>query len=291
MPKIGLKKAYYSVIADGSDVEGAIIYGVPVALQHVQQVGVNPRVSRVQVPGDDLIIEDMTECLGADLTIQRDEFTPAEEAVLLGRTVNASGGVYGGNFDNPPYAAFGYMRTFKNSNVGLYVWILKAKFAPSNSTADTKPTDNITPQYDSMSAGSITREADGAWIYSIKSSDPNFAATFFTQATLQALRTATAVTPLALSSIVPADDATGIVVSANIVLTFNNQIASEAITLIKADGTLITATKSWDAYGKILTIDPTVNLSALSTYIVAVNGVVDIYGQVLAASAKNFTTA
>jgi hypothetical protein len=61
------------------------------------------------------------------------------------------------------------------------------KFAPSNSTADTKPVDNIAPQYDSLSGAAITRTADGAWIYSVKSSDPDFAATFFTKATLETL--------------------------------------------------------------------------------------------------------
>jgi phi13 family phage major tail protein len=289
MPKIGLKKAYYAKML--TDVSGtSVTYDAPVALLRVQQVSVNPKVSRVQVPGDDLIVEDISECLGADLTIQREEFTPAEEAVLLGRTVDAGGGVYGGNFDNPPYVAFGYMRTFKDSSVGLYVWILKTRFAPSNSTADTKPTDNVTPQYDSMSAGAITRESDGSWIYSVKSSDPAFGDTFFTQATLQALRAATTPDAIALSTIVPADDATGIAVGANIVLTFNNKIAYEHITVIKEDGTLVAGAKSWDAAGKVLTFNPTSDLDVSKTYIVAVNGVTDIYGQTLASVAKNFGT-
>lgn len=290
MVKIGLKEAYYAkMLTDVKDT--SVTYAAPVLLPIVQQVGVNPRVSRAQVPGDDIISEDISECLGADMSVQRKEFLPEEEAVLLGRIVDAYGGVYGGTTDDPPYVAFGYKRTFKNSNVGLYVWILKTKFAPSNSTADTKPVDNITPQYDTLSASSITREADGQWIYSIKSSDPNFGATFFTQATLQKLATAAAVDPVALSSIAPADEDTGVAVGSSIVLTFNNKIAYEAITVIEANGTLIAGTKSWDATGKILTFDPTENLSAATTYIVAVNGVVDIHGQALAASAKNFTTA
>jgi phi13 family phage major tail protein len=291
MPKIGLRKAYYAIIAANSDVQGSIEYANPVALINVQQVTVNPKVSKMQVPGDDLIIEDITECLGADITVQRNEFTPLEEAILLGRPVDEDGGVYGGNFDNPPYVAFGYQRTFKDTNMGLYVWILKTKFAPSNITADTKPVDNITPQYDSMSASSITRAADGSWIYSIKSSDPNFGDTFFTKATLEKLRIAATVDALALSSITPADDATNISVSSNVVLTFNNKIVTEAISIIKEDGTLVTLAKSWDATGKILTIDPTSNLDAASTYFVAVNGVKDINGQVLASVAKNFATA
>lgn len=182
--KIGLEKAYYAILRN--DVEGSVTYDVPVPLKKVQQVQVTPRVNRAQVPADNIIDEDITQCLGADLTIQRKEFTLDEEAILLGRPKDSDGGVYGGTFDNPPYVAFGYVRTF-NDGTGLYVWILKTRFAPSSSTADTKPVDSVTPQYDSMSASSITRAADGAWIYSRKSSDPNFASTFFTKATLEKL--------------------------------------------------------------------------------------------------------
>jgi phi13 family phage major tail protein len=182
--KIGLKKAYYAIMT--KDEAGSVTYNVPVPLSVIQQVQVTPRVNSVQVPGDDLINEDITQCLGADLTVQRKEFTPDEEAILLGRPKDSDGGVYGGTFDNPPYVAFGYMRTF-NDGSGLYVWILKTRFAPSSSTADTKPTDSVTPQYDTMSASSITRVADGAWIYSRKSSDPSFADTFFSKATLEKL--------------------------------------------------------------------------------------------------------
>jgi phi13 family phage major tail protein len=185
MPKIGLKKAYYAV--QTSDVEGAAVYNAPVALANMQQVQVNPKVSNVQVPGDDIIVEEISECLGADIVMQRSEITPQEEAILLGRPVDTDGGAYGGTFDNAPNVAFGYMRTFKNSNVGLYVWLFKVKFKPSNSTADTKPVDSVNPQYDSLGGAAITRTADGAWIYSVKSSDPNFAATFFTKAKLETL--------------------------------------------------------------------------------------------------------
>ena len=290
MVKIGLKKAYYSIIATDTDVAGAITYAAPVALTAMQQIGVNPKVSRIQVPGDDIVQEDITECLGADVTAQRKMFTLAEEAILLGRVVDASGGVFGGTTDNPPYVAFGYMRTM-NDGSGLYVWLLKTKFAPTNSTADTKPVDNITPQYDSLSASAITRTADGQWIYSRYSTDAAFGDTFFTKATLETLAAAVTPAAVALSTIVPDDAATAIAVDANVVITFNNQIAADDITAIKADGTLVAAAKSWDATGKILTINPTSNLGAATVYIVAINGVKDIYGQTLAAETSTFTTA
>lgn len=96
---------------------------------------------------------------------------------------------------------------------------------------------------------------------------------------------------VALSSIVPAANATGIAVGANIVLTFNNKIAEEAIVVTTAAGVIVPAAKTWDAAGKILTIDPTSNMSAATVHLVAISGVADIYNQTLAASVSKFTTA
>ena len=108
---------------------------------------------------------------------------------------------------------------------------------------------------------------------------------------IKALFIAGAPSALALSSIVPADSATGVAVAANIVLTFNNKINVEEIIVMSAAGAVISGTKAWDTDGKVLTFDPTVNLSASTTYLVAIAGVEDIYGQTLANTVKKFTTA
>lgn len=285
--KIGLKKAYYARIID--DIPGSITYDNPVPLLAIQQVQVNPRVSRVQVPGDDIVQEELSQCLGADVTAQRKGFTVGEESELLGRISDSGGGVYGGETDNAPYVAFGYMRTF-NDGSGLYVWLLKMRFAPSNSTADTKGTDTLTPQYDTLSGSSITRTADGQWIYSRMSNDPNFGDTFFTKDTLEALASQVTHAPVALSSIVPADGAASVSKTAAIVLTFNNKIAREAVTLISSTGDIVETTKTFDAAGKVLTVTPKTALAATTKHIVSVAGIVDVYGQTLVATAKDFTT-
>lgn len=95
---------------------------------------------------------------------------------------------------------------------------------------------------------------------------------------------------LALSSIVPDDDTNTAAITANIVLTFNNEIASEAIVVSSAAGAIIAGVKTWDAAKKILTFNPTADLTNATTYLVAVTGVVDVYGQSLAPVVKNFTT-
>ena len=95
---------------------------------------------------------------------------------------------------------------------------------------------------------------------------------------------------LALSSIAPLDDASNVAINANIVLTFNNKIAREAVVVASAAGAIVAGTKTWDATGKILTFNPTADLANATTYVVTVGGVVDIYNQGLTAVVKNFTT-
>ena len=92
-------------------------------------------------------------------------------------------------------------------------------------------------------------------------------------------------------NVVPADGAAAVAVGANIVLTFNNKIAREAVVVTKADGTIVAGAKTFNVEGKILTFNPDANLSAATSYLVTIGGVVDIYNQPLAASVINFTTA
>lgn len=108
---------------------------------------------------------------------------------------------------------------------------------------------------------------------------------------IKALFAGGAPSALALSSVVPADAATNVAVTANVVLTFNNKIQTEEIVIMSAAGVMVAGSRAWDETGKILTFDPTSNLSGATTYLVAIAGVEDIYGQTLANTVKKFTTA
>jgi len=107
---------------------------------------------------------------------------------------------------------------------------------------------------------------------------------------IAALFIAGAPSAVALSSIVPDDEDIDVAITANIVLTFNNEIHSEAIIVTSAAGAIVAGAKTWDTEGKILTFNPTASLTNSTTYIVTVGGVVDIYNQALTAVVKNFTT-
>jgi phi13 family phage major tail protein len=180
--KIGLKRAYYAIMTQ--DNEGAPLYNAPVAFKGIQQVGITPRVATVDIPADD-DVETINETSGADISIQKKYLSTDEESILLGKR-KIGNMVVGGDTDDPPCLAFGYMRTLANGS-GLYVWILKMKFSDSASTADTKQPETINPQYDTLSGRSQKRVADGCWIFKEESSELNFVNTWFTKEKLETL--------------------------------------------------------------------------------------------------------
>ena len=102
----------------------------------------------------------------------------------------------------------------------------------------------------------------------------------------------TAIDALALSTSVPASNATGVAVGSSVVLTFNNKIEKESIlVMVSTTGVVVPCTKTVDATGKIFTVKPNANLTAATKYLVVINGVTDIYNQALAPTVNSFTTA
>jgi methionine-rich copper-binding protein CopC len=93
---------------------------------------------------------------------------------------------------------------------------------------------------------------------------------------------------------VPADNAIGVVVTDNIVLTFSNALkngSEDAIILTTAAGVPVAGARTISSNRKVVTINPTASLSADTEYLVVVPNVYDIYGQLLADTVVSFHTA
>lgn len=147
-----------------------------------------------------------------------------------------------------------------------------------------KPTASLTIDSTKVDAAALTALED--ILYGTDVADPRLPL----PDEVAALFAAGAPDALALSSIVPNDDAIDVAINSDIVLTFNNKVSREAIVVTDDTGAIVTGSKTWDATGKILTFNPTVDLANSTVYLVTIGGVVDIYGQSLAASVTNFTT-
>jgi phi13 family phage major tail protein len=243
-------------------------------------------------PYDSMVIEGETVI---NLTVTG---IPAEmQAKLLGRQFDsASGRVFDNPGATPPYFALSF-RSLKSNGSYRYYQYLKGRFsAPKEATA-TKA-DSPDPKTTELTFTAIPTVYNfdiGATNEPVKrvygdEDTTNFSATgWFTTVQTPAV---VAPSALALSSSVPTDNATGISVSANQTLTFNNALTNDApydvVLLLSTSYTVVSATITQDTTKKIITIDPGSSLTGSTVYVIAYN-VTDIYGQHLS-GAINFTT-
>lgn len=242
-------------------------------------------------PADTYITEGATT---VNMTISG---VPAKKAAkYLGKHYDeATGRVYDSGSPNPPDVAVSFIFN-KGKNDARYYQYLKGTFSGGTEEAGTKSNDVDIRTYQ-LTFTAVTTNHEWSIDGELQSLKRIFADTtdsafnpagWFNQ--VQTPDTASAPSALSLTSL-PADNATGIAIGANVVLTFNNKIASYNVVMTKSDFTPVTTTNSFDTAGKILTINPNADLSASSSYAVILTNIKDIYGQTLADQVINFTTA
>lgn len=221
-------------------------------------------------------------------------------AKITGRVFDSASGRMFDNGAEAPYIALSF-RSKKSNGSYRYYQYLKGKFTPPKEEAMTKGEKpepkkvqleftaiHTTYEFDLGSINGTVKRVIG------DEDTTNFSATgWFTQ-----VQTPVAVAPsaLALSSSVPTDGASGISVSANQTLTFNNALNSEAtdhvILVAHTTGAAVAMASGYpsiDATKKIITLDPNASLSGATAYDIFYS-VTDIYGQTLS-GVVNFTTA
>lgn len=293
---VGVSDVY---IASVEDLSTGYTGGTPEILAPVATITNTPNVSSKNTyysnkPANSYVSEGATE---VKIVIPN---LPAKlMAKVLGKHFDeATGRMYDDGTPNPPYFALGF-----KLNVGLnnyrYYWYLKGTFMGGAEEAETQ-TDAINEkQYELTFTALATTYAftlEDESTASLKrvmadDTDEAFAGGSTWFSAVQTPSTATPPSALAISTIVPADQAEAILATADVVITFNNKIASGTVFLTGADNAVFATTSSYDATGKILTIKHTTNFATGVKYQVNIVGMLDIYGQTLATTTKTFTVA
>jgi phi13 family phage major tail protein len=220
-------------------------------------------------------------------------------ALILGRVYDAAAGRMYDDGGEAPYYALGF-RSKKSDGTYRYFWFLKGKF---DSPKEDVATKGEKPEPKLLELTFTAIRTTYQWtIGSVTSSHKRvigdtaatgFSATgWFSQVQVYG---ATSPSALALSSSTPADAATGVSVSADLTLTFNNALAdgfsTDRVQLIKAsDGTTVASAITIDTAKKVITINPNASLTGSSAAYIVAYSVKDIYNQNLS-GAINFTTA
>ena len=292
---VGVSDLHYALIT--SDTASAYTTGTPAPLAPVAEIAGSPVVAKKVTYYDNKPANTFTTEAETEVKVIVSNVPAQLAATLLGKYYDAATGrVLDTGKANPPAAALGFKYDMGTSGYRYY-WYLKGTFSGGSEEAKSKETDVDVRTYELTYTAIVTThefsvdgESEGVKrVYGDTADEAFDADGWFDQ--VQTPDTASAPSAIALSSIVPDDDTSNVVVTSTVVLTFNNKIASDKVTVISAAGVIVAGTKTYDATGKILTFTPSENLTAGTTYIVSVAGVVDIYGQELAAVAKNFATA
>lgn len=289
--QIGLSNLHYALLTTDPK-GGAPTYGAPVAFSGgAIQANINPNTNMETLFGDDGPMEVATSLGQVELEMIASDFTLEEQAILLGHTI--SGGVlHRKGSDVPPWVAIGF-KTLKSNGKYRFIWLAKGKFSMPEMKHETKG-DSISFQTPTLKGSFVKRDSDDEWIKQADEDSPSYVASIGTD-WFNGVYAVDAVAPTV--AIVPADGASNVAVSANIVFTFDKAIDVADVTaanfiVMKADGTAVAGAFSVDAAHQVVTFDPTVNMSAATQYIAIVNtNVKSLSGVHLAANnVSNFTT-
>jgi phi13 family phage major tail protein len=293
---VGVDNLHYAPITIDTVVDYAV--GAPVYLAPAAEIAGEPEIANKTTYYDNKAANNYVTEGKTELKIIVSNVPAKRAAFLLGKAYDAaSGRVYDAGKANPPNLAIGF-RYDMGSDGFRYYWYLKGTFSAGAEEAASKSNDVDVKTY-TLTFTAVTTTHEWTIDDVLKSLKRIFADTadsafdptgWFDQ--VQTPDTAGSPTALTLASSVPADGGTGVVVGANQTLIFSNAVESYAVTLINVTTlAVIPAAYTLDATKKILTINPTTDLGAAAEYAIIASKVTDIYGQELADTVINFTTA
>ncbi|GAB6170939.1 Ig-like domain-containing protein [Paradesulfitobacterium aromaticivorans] len=294
MPIVGVEKLYVAV--QTKDDSTGLTYGTPAYYEGVKEIGVKPKQNTEKLYAENKLWDQATSFDSADVDITQADLTSAQRATILGQTIATAGGVYAKDTDIAPYVAVLYKANLSKGGYRYGVLYKGAFGLPDDSMKGQEGKKEF--QVPKLSAVFQPTKYNGMWEYHVDTTDPNCPAnidtTWFTAVTIPDADT----TPPTVTTS-PLDGVTAVAVSANMIWTFSEAIDPVGVTaanffLLKAtDGTLVAGALTLDGTNKIVTLNPTADLTALTAYIaVCTTNVTDVAGNHLAATnITNFQTA
>lgn len=293
---VGVDNLHYAEIT--ADTAAAYTTGAPTYLAPAAEIAGEPEVANKTTYYDNKAANNYVTEGKTELKIIVSNVPAKRAAYLLGKAYDAaSGRVFDAGQANPPNLAIGF-RYNMGSDGFRYYWYLKGTFSGGAEEASSKTNDVDIKTY-TLTFTAVTTVHEWEIESKMKSlkrvfgdtADTAFSPTgWFDQ--VQTPDTAGAPDAFTLASSLPVDGGTGVVVSANLTMTFANAIEDYAVTLINVTTlAVIPAAYSLDATKKILTINPTSNLAAATEFAIIASKVTDVYGQTLTDTVINFTTA
>lgn len=281
----GVEKAYYAILEQ----DGAVPrYGAVKYLPGLREISVTANEEQATIYAENRLYDSENSLGEIEVTLDFASIDTADYAALFGKKIAKTGGIIESSSDQPPYIALMIEKTL-SGEVKEYLTLFKGKMALPEDKAKTKEGKT---EYQTMSLNGLFMPLDnGIWKHSVKTTDEGFNRETHAQnwGKTVLLPSTEAVEKLTVTGD-PEDNATGVAKNKTITLTFNNAITQFTVSLLKNDFTVVDSNISINETKKVITIDPKTDLTGTTKYAVMVNGVKDIYGQVLSDTIIDFTT-
>lgn len=295
---VGIEKLYVALLT--TDAEKSLVHGTPKYYPDIQKISMKQNINKDKLYTEGRLKRNESTFDSIDAGITIASLTSAQQAELLGRTIAAAGGVYSGQEDKAPFVAILYKAPIDGGY--RYGVLYKGQFSPYDEELAQKEgkTTYAAPVLAAtfQSTDYVTSGGKHLIEYHVDTTDPNCPAdiddTWFASVTVpEADKTAPTVTA------VPADSATSVAADSNVVWTFSKAIDTSTVTasnfmlLNASTGDTAAGTLSVDGTGKIVTLNPTENMTAGATMIaIATTNVHDLAGNKMAVNnVTNFTVA
>lgn len=281
----GVEKAYYAILKEDGVTPK---YGTVHYLPGLREISVAAKEEQATIYAENRLYDSENSLGEIEVTLDFASIDTADYAALFGKKIAKNGGIIESSSDQPPYIVLMVEKTL-SGGVKEYLTLFKGKLAIPEDKAKTKEGKT---EYQTMSLNGIFMPLDnGIWKHSVKTTDEGFNAKTHAESWGKTvlLPSTEAVEKLTVTGD-PEDNATGVAKNKTITLTFNNAITQFTVSLLKNDFTVVDSNISINETKKVITIDPKSDLAGTTKYAVMVNGVKDIYGQVLADTIIDFTT-
>lgn len=305
MPKqysvVGVDSVYYALVTQ--DDENGYVAGVPQQLTQAMEIKGTPAASSETQFADNTEHDVVTVEGPTTLELIAPNIGEDTLAELLGAVIDSASGRIFDDADpaQAPYFALGY-RFKKRNGKYRYRWYLKCR-AEKPMEEGVSESDKVNLKTTTLKVTAIKTThkfdllGDASRMAGVKRVHGDEDLSNFDGDTwFDAVQQPSAGTPGAFSlTPVPADGATGVVVSSNLTLTFSNALAGgreAGITLINLDTQApVAVARTINDARTVVTLNPNSNLSGSTDYAIVVHDVVDIHGQALTDAVYNFTTA
>lgn len=281
----GVEKAYYAILKEDGVTPK---YGTVHYLPGLREISVAAKEEQATIYAENRLYDSENSLGEIEVTLDFASIDTADYAALFGKKIAKNGGIIESSSDQPPYIVLMVEKTL-SGGVKEYLTLFKGKLAIPEDKAKTKEGKT---EYQTMSLNGIFMPLDnGMWKHSVKTTDEGFNATTHAEnwGKTVLLPSTEEVEKLTITGD-PEDNASNVAKNKTITLTFNNAITQFTVSLLKNDFTVVDSNISINETKKVITIDPKADLTGSTKYAVMVNGVKDIYGQVLADTIIDFTT-